>query len=65
MCFTFIGGSCGQAVSRGFSARIAAGNSRQDAARHFGVSASFAVKLAQIVAKMGLAAIPHQGRPLG
>ncbi|SNT19301.1 MULTISPECIES: hypothetical protein [unclassified Azospirillum] len=36
-------------------ARIAAGYSRRDAARHFGVSASFAVKLAQRVAVTGLA----------
>jgi transposase len=46
-------------------ARIAAGHSRRDAARHFGVSASFAVKLAQRVAASGSVAPSRQGRPPG
>ncbi|MQP68678.1 IS630 family transposase [Niveispirillum sp. SYP-B3756] len=46
-------------------ARIAAGYSRRDAARHFGVSASFAVKLAQRVAVTGSVAPGRQGRPPG
>jgi transposase len=46
-------------------ARIAAGYSRRDAALHFGVSASFAVKLAQRVAATGSVAPGRQGRPSG
>jgi transposase len=47
------------------NARIAAGHSRRAAARHFGVSASFSVKLAQRVAKTGSTAPARQGRPPG
>jgi transposase len=46
-------------------ARIAAGHSRRDASRHFGVSASFAVKLARRVAVTGSVAPGRQGRPPG
>jgi transposase len=46
-------------------ARIMAGHSRREASRHFGVSASFAVKLAQRVAATGSAAPARQGRPPG
>ncbi|MFV3078148.1 helix-turn-helix domain-containing protein [Niveispirillum fermenti] len=46
-------------------ARIAAGYSRREASRHFGVSASFAVKLAQRVAVTGSVAPGRQGRPPG
>lgn len=46
-------------------ARISAGHSRREASRHFGVSASFAVKLAQRVAATGSIAPSRQGRPPG
>ena len=44
---------------------IASGQSRRSASRHFGVSASCAVKLAQRVAATGSAAPAQQGRPPG
>ncbi len=44
---------------------IASGQSRRSASRHFGVSASCAVKLAQRVATTGSAAPAQQGRPPG
>jgi transposase len=47
------------------SDHVAAGNSRRDAARRFGVSASCAIKLTQRVAKTGSAAPAKQGRPPG
>jgi transposase len=47
------------------SDHVAAGHSRRDAARRFGVSASCAIKLTQRVAKTGSAAPAKQGRPPG
>lgn len=47
------------------SAHVAAGHSRRDAARRFGVSPSCAVKLVQRVSKTGSAAPARQGRPPG
>lgn len=47
------------------SAEIAGGKSRRTAAERFKVSASFAVKLAQRVARTGSAAPARQGRPPG
>lgn len=44
---------------------IASGQSRRSASRHFGVSPSCAVKLAQRVARTGSAAPARQGRPPG
>lgn len=44
---------------------IEAGHSRRAAARHFGVSESFAVKLMQRVKQQGTAAPARQGRPPG
>ncbi len=44
---------------------ISSGHSRRDASRHFGVSASFAVKLAKRVAETGSVAPARQGRPPG
>src|SRR5512134_2428444 len=44
---------------------IEAGHSRREASRHFGVSASFAVKLARRVAVSGSTAPARQGRPPG
>jgi len=46
-------------------AYVAAGHSRRAAARHFGVSESFAVKLLQRVAKYGSPASGRRGRPRG
>jgi transposase len=46
-------------------ARIAGGHSRREAARHFDVSVSFAVKLSQRVAQTGSVAASRQGRPPG
>lgn len=44
---------------------VEAGHSRRAAARHFGVSASFAIKLMQRVKRLGTAAPARQGRPPG
>ena len=44
---------------------VAAGHSRRCAARHFGVSESFAIKLLQRVKQHGTAAPARQGRPPG
>lgn len=44
---------------------IASGQSRRSASRHFGVSASCAVKLAQRVAMTGSSAPARKGRPPG
>jgi len=44
---------------------VAAGHSRRQAARHFGVSASFAVKLLQRWRASGSTASASQGRPPG
>lgn len=44
---------------------IASGQSRRSASRHFGVSASCAIKLAQRVASTGSAEPARQGRPPG
>lgn len=44
---------------------ISSGRSRRDASRHFGVSASFAVKLAKRVEETGSVAPVRQGRPPG
>jgi transposase len=59
----------GKAFSRDLRDRIsdhvAAGHSRRDAARRFGVSVSCAIKLVQRVAKTGSAAPARQGRPPG
>jgi len=46
-------------------AHVAAGCSRRDAARRFGVSASFAVRLAAHVLLTGTTAPVAQGRPAG
>jgi len=46
-------------------ALVDAGHSRRAAARHFGVSASFAVKLMQRVRRLGTGAAAHPGRPPG
>jgi hypothetical protein len=46
-------------------AQMAAGHSRRDAARRFGVSPSFAVRLAAHVLRTGTAAPVAQGRPPG
>jgi transposase len=46
-------------------AHIEAGQSRRDASRRFGVSPSFAVKLARRVAVSGSTAPARQGRPPG
>lgn len=45
--------------------RVSAGRSRREAARQFGVSASFSVKLARRVALTGSTAPARQGRPSG
>src|SRR3546814_20179859 len=59
----------GQAFSRDLrdriSGHVAAGHSRRDAARRFGVSVSCAIKLVQRVAKTGSAAPARHGRPPG
>ena len=47
------------------SGHVAAGHSRRDAARRFGVSPSCAVKLVQRVATTGSSAPARQGRPAG
>ena len=47
------------------AARVEAGHSRREAARHFGVSESCAVKLMQRVAATGSPAPAPQGRPAG
>lgn len=44
---------------------VESGHSRRAAARHFGVSDSFAVKLMQRVARHGSSAAARQGRPRG
>ena len=44
---------------------VEAGHSRRAAARHFGVSASFAVKLLHRVARLGTGSPGRQGRPPG
>lgn len=44
---------------------VSAGASRRAAARHFGVSESFAIKLVQHEARSGSAAPLRQGRPPG
>lgn len=44
---------------------VDAGHSRRAAARHFGVSASFAVKLLERVRRFGTGAPARQGRPPG
>ena len=44
---------------------VEAGHSRRSAARHFGVSESFAVKLMQRVALLGSGSPVRQGRPPG
>lgn len=46
-------------------AHVGAGHSRRAAARHFGVSASFAVKLMQRVECLGSGTPARQGRPPG
>ena len=59
----------GKSYSSDLRARIvshvASGQSRRSASRHFGVSASCAVKLAQRVAATGSAEPARQGRPPG
>ena len=47
------------------SGHVAAGHSRRDAARRFGVSESCAIKLVRRVAQTGSAAPAKQGRPAG
>jgi transposase len=44
---------------------VSSGASRRAAARHFGVSESFAIKLVQHEARSGSPAPVRQGRPLG
>lgn len=46
-------------------AYVQAGHSRRAAARHYGVSDSFAIKLLQRVAKYGSLSADRQGRPRG
>ena len=46
-------------------AAVASGQSRRAAARHYDVSASFAVKLSDRVSRTGSAAASRQGRPPG
>ena len=46
-------------------ARVSSGHSRRSVARHFGVSASCSVKLAQRAAATGSTAPAKQGRPRG
>jgi transposase len=46
-------------------ARVRAGHSRREAARHFGVSPSCAVKLVKRVDRTGVAEPAPQGRPRG
>lgn len=46
-------------------ARVAGGHSRRSTARHFGVSASFAIKLMRRQEREGSPAPPRQGRPRG
>jgi transposase len=46
-------------------AHILSGGSRREASRRFGVSPSFAIKLAQRVAQTGSVAPARQGRPKG
>ncbi len=59
----------GKAFSRDLRARVEAhirsGHSRRDAARRFGVSPSFAVKLSKRVELTGSTAPARQGRPAG
>lgn len=59
----------GKSYSRDLRDRIVgfveAGQSRRAAARHFGVSESFAVKLLQRVGQTGSSAPARQGRPPG
>ncbi len=47
------------------AARVLSGHSRRGAARQFGVSASFSVKLVQRIAATGSTAPAKQGRPCG
>lgn len=47
------------------SGRVRAGHSRREAARQFGVSASFSVKLSRRVASTGSTSPARQGRPPG
>lgn len=44
---------------------VEGGGSRRAAARHFGVSASFVVKLMQRARRIGSSAVARQGRPPG
>lgn len=60
-----MGKSYSSDLRRRISDHVAAGNSRRDAARRFGVSASCAIKLTQRIAKTGSAAPAKQGRPPG
>ena len=59
----------GRCYSLDFRVRVAAfveaGHSRRAAARHFGVSDSFAIKLARRQAQSGSPAPARQGRPRG
>jgi transposase len=47
------------------SRHVSDGGTRRGAARHFGVSPSFSVKLAQRIARTGSTAPARQGRPAG
>ena len=47
------------------SAHVASGGTRREAARQFGVSPSFAVKLVQRVVQTGSTSPARQGRPAG
>ena len=47
------------------ASHISSGHSRRDASRHFGVSPSFAVKLAKRIAETGSVSPARQGRPPG
>lgn len=59
----------GKAYSRDLrervDAHVASGHSRRDAARRFGVSPSFAIKLTQRAAATGSVSPARQGRPPG
>lgn len=60
-----MGKACSPDLRDRIANHIASGQSRCSASRHFGVSPSCAVKLAQRVAATGSAAPARQGRPPG
>lgn len=60
-----MGKSYSQDLRGRVAAHVSSGHSRRGAARHFGVSPSFSVKLVQRVAATGSTAPAKQGRPRG